>query len=125
MPSKLLYRIRPNHPIDSPPYVLPSPLPQRSRRVKPAPIPNTPVKSSAKRPFPVEVEDGVLDFAPTPKKPKVSNQLKRKCMDEHSPSKKRRLEEEGLVLMDGPNEVLTDGSGSKALLDSNIIIIDD
>jgi hypothetical protein len=58
-----LAMIRPNHPIDSAPYILPSPLPQPTRRVKPVPVPapETPVKTSIKRPLPVETE-GVLDL---------------------------------------------------------------
>jgi len=54
--------IRPNHPIDLAPYILPSPLPQPTRRVKPVPIPETPVKTSTKRPLPVESE-GVIDLS--------------------------------------------------------------
>jgi len=59
----------------------------------------------------------------------VNSQLKCKFIDRHSPNKKRRLEEVGLVEMNGPNEVLDeleDGPGKgAALLDSDIIIIDD
>jgi hypothetical protein len=58
----------------------------------------------------------------------VDSQLKRIFIDRHSPNKKRRLEEVGLVEMDGPNEVLDvleDGPLKGALLDSDIIIIDD
>jgi ubiquitin-like 1-activating enzyme E1 B len=46
-----------------------------------------------------------------------------KFADRHSPSKKRRLEEDGLVEMDGPNEVL--GVLDNEPADSNIIVIDD
>jgi hypothetical protein len=55
--------IRPNHPIDSSPYLLPSPIPQLTRRVKPVPIPDSPVKTSTKRPLPVETEEGVIDLS--------------------------------------------------------------
>jgi ubiquitin-like 1-activating enzyme E1 B len=90
--------------------------------VKPVPIPVTPVKTSAKQPQPLEIEDGVLDLAPTPKKPQ--KQLKRKFADGYSPSKRRRLEEDGLVEMDGPNERLDDRPGNGAPPDSDIIVID-
>lgn len=78
--------------------------------------------------MPVELEDGVIDFAPTPKKPRINSKVpvgtamegvtdqelnestgkKRKADAENgSPSKKRRvLEEEGVVLMDSAEEVL-------------------
>jgi hypothetical protein len=61
--------------------------------------------------------------------PKGENQLKCKFVDGHSPSKKRRLEADGLVEMDGPNDVLLDvlddKPGNAALPDSDIIVIDD
>ena len=58
----------------------------------------------------------------------MESQLKCKFIERHSPNKKRRLEEAGLVEMDGPNEVLDvleDGPGKGALMDSDIIVIDD
>ena len=116
--------VRPNHPIDSPPYILPSPLPQLTRRFKPAPIPETPLKTSIKRPLPMEIEDGVLDLDPTPKKLRMDKQLKRKFAEGHSPSKRRRLEEDGLVEMDGPNEVLED-PGTEATREPDVIVIDE
>ena len=67
----------------------------------------TPPRTSTKRPLPLELADGVLDLDPTPKKPKLAvSESKRKFEDNPSPSKRRRLEDEGLVLMDGPDEVL-------------------
>ena len=52
---------------------------------------------------------------PTPKKPRAGatpqpGQHKRKHEPSASPSKRRRLEEDGVVLMDGPEETL-DGDG--------------
>ena len=51
-----------------------------------------------------------------------------KFIDGHGPSKKRRLEKDGLVEMDGPNEVidvLDNGPMKEALPDSDVIVIDD
>ncbi|KAJ2929091.1 hypothetical protein H1R20_g8005, partial [Candolleomyces eurysporus] len=108
-----------DHPADGPSYILPSPLPQPTRRIKPPPPPpETPQKANGKRLLPVEGADGVIDLAPTPKKPKfsataatissavTSNGKKRKAEDTFSPSKKRRLEEDGLILMDGADDKL-------------------
>jgi len=53
------------------PFILPSPLPKPSPRPKPpAPAPDTPKKGLNNRDLPVENADGVIDLAPTPKKPK-------------------------------------------------------
>jgi len=126
-----VFTSRPNHPADASPFILPSPLPRPSRKEKIVPIPETPERKSAKRPLPVELEDGVLDLAPTPKKPKVNghgatSNGKRKFEDAPSPSKRRRLEADGLVEMDGPDEVLDSGFvAAPDALDSDIIIIDD
>jgi ubiquitin-like 1-activating enzyme E1 B len=95
----------PNHPITEAPFILPSPLPRPVPKVKLPPAPMTPPRTSTKRPL--ELADGVLDLDPTPKKPKISaGKSKRKFEDNPSPSKRRRLEDEGLVLMDGPDEIL-------------------
>ena len=104
----------PNHPITEAPFILPSPLPRPVPKVKLPPVPVTPPRTSTKRPLPLELADGVLDLDPTPKKPKlaagfVAGEGKRKHEDNPSPSKRRRLEDEGLVLMDGPDEVLDTG----------------
>ena len=114
---------RPNYPVDAPPYILPSPLPQPTRRVKPVLIPETPQKTGVKRPFPLEIEDSVLDLAPTPKKPKLAERTTSRSDFGPSPSKKRRLEEDGVVVMDGPDEVLEDESIH--LGSADIIIIDE
>ncbi|KAF9531343.1 hypothetical protein CPB83DRAFT_848881 [Crepidotus variabilis] len=132
--SLALADLPPNHPIDAPPYVLPSPIPKLQTRPKPIVVtPETPQKAGVKRPLPVEMEDGVLDLEPTPKKPKPNlNGTKRKRDDHASPSKRRKLEEDGVVEMDGPNEILDEepiaiengtlnGNGT----DSDIIVIDD
>ncbi|KAH9475882.1 Ubiquitin-activating enzyme E1-like [Psilocybe cubensis] len=112
--SIAICNLPPNHPVDGPSFILPSPLPKPPPKVKPAPEPSTPPRTSQKRPLPVETEDGVIDLAPTPKKPRPgrtsttngSSAKKRKLDDGSSPSKRRRLEEDGVVLMDGPNDDL-------------------
>lgn len=113
----------PNHPITEAPFILPSPLPRPVPRVKPLPTPVTPPRTSKKRPLPIELANGVLDLDPTPKKPKlvVAGKSKRKFEDNPSPSKRRRLEDEGLVLMDGPDEVLDTGD---VMLEEGYIVID-
>lgn len=96
--------------------------------MKPPPVPVTPPRTSAKRPLPVELADGVLDIDPTPKKAKLAAGVvtgkKRKFDDSPSPSKRRRLEDEGLVVMDGPDEVLDSGDVMK-VPDGDYIVIDD
>jgi len=70
----------------------------------------------------------VLNFEPTPKKPKAtlpdSTSNKRKFEDNPSPSKKRKLEEDGLVLMDDADELLVDVPEGP-MDDADVIVIDD
>ena len=98
--------------------------------MKPPPVPVTPPRTAAKRPLPVELSDGVLDLDPTPKKSKLGGGVnegknKRKLEDNPSPSKRRRLENEGLVVMDGPDEVLDSGDVMEEVVDADFIVIDD
>ena len=76
----------------------------------------------------MEDADGVIDLEPTPKKAKLSpptlSALKRKFEDGPSPSKRRRLEEDGVVIMDGPDETLELTSSTAAILDADCIVID-
>ena len=69
------------------------------------PPPETPPRLNLKRGLPVD--DGeVIDLAPTPKRPRVNtNSI---TVLGPSPSKKRKLDEDGLVLMDGANDQLVD-----------------
>ncbi|KAJ6536001.1 hypothetical protein DFH09DRAFT_1369518 [Mycena vulgaris] len=95
-----------DHPADAPPFILPDPLPRPPRKVKPAqPTPETPLRLALKRAAPDdEGGDGIIDLEPTPKRPRL------KVADEaiKSPSKKRRLDEDGLILMEGKDDVLDD-----------------
>lgn len=53
------------------------------------------------------MDDGeVIDLAPTPKRLRLNASAASGA--ESSPSKKRKLEEDGLVLMDGENDQLVD-----------------
>ncbi|KAJ7694800.1 hypothetical protein B0H17DRAFT_931436 [Mycena rosella] len=102
-----------DHPADAPPFILPDPLPRPPRRVKaPLPAPETPPPLPLKRRAPDDEggDDDIIDLEPTPKRPKL------KAADEgiKSPSKKRRLDEDGLILMEGKDDVL----------DDDIIVID-
>lgn len=97
--------------------------------MKPLPAPVTPPRTSTKRPLPLELADGILDLDPTPKKPRlapgvVGGKNKRSLEDNPSPSKRRRLEDEGLVLMDGPDEVLDSGNVME-VSEGDYILIDD
>ena len=74
----------------------------------------------------------MIDLAPTPKKPKgtavanggLASGKKRKFEEGASPSKRRRLEEDGVVVMDGPDEILDSGE-VEAVPESDVILIDD
>ncbi|PFH51632.1 hypothetical protein AMATHDRAFT_74813 [Amanita thiersii Skay4041] len=102
------------HPLDTKPYILPSPLPKPVERVKPAPIPvATPPRKSLKRPLPEEDENGVLDLEPTPKRTRTystrnGDALPRDPAVMASPSKRRRLDEDGFVMMEGANDTMED-----------------
>ncbi|KAH0579238.1 hypothetical protein H2248_003389 [Termitomyces sp. 'cryptogamus'] len=97
-----LSELPPDNSIDAPPYILPSPLPQPSKMQKLPPAesaPATPLHISKKRLLPIDMDSDIIDLAPTPKrlKPDPNGAVK----DQESP-KRRRLEEEGLILVDGP-----------------------
>ncbi|PBK83910.1 hypothetical protein ARMGADRAFT_1018827 [Armillaria gallica] len=92
-----------SHPADSPPYILPSPLPIAPRKPKQVVVPDSPVKmSTLKRPAPTDD-----DVEPSAKRVKIDVLS--------SPSKKQRLEEDGIIMMDGANDRLEE---------DDIIVID-
>ncbi|KAF9004559.1 hypothetical protein BDQ17DRAFT_1390109 [Cyathus striatus] len=110
---------KPNHPIDAPPFILPSPLPKPPARVKPPPRSVSPPPTGAAAPTTpkrsiniIEDENGVIEIDPTPrKKPRIDTaegNMKRKLDElengEGSPAKKRKLEENGVVILDGPDD---------------------
>ncbi|KAF8634042.1 hypothetical protein AX17_004307 [Amanita inopinata Kibby_2008] len=106
----------PNYPIDAPPYILPSPLPKPPRKAKIViPLVETPPRKSLKRGLPTEDENGVIDLEPTPKRARTSTNLqngsalrRKDSFPTPSPSKRRRLEEDGFILMEGTNDALED-----------------
>ncbi|KAJ6460974.1 hypothetical protein C8R45DRAFT_912447 [Mycena sanguinolenta] len=99
-----------DHPADAPPFILPDPLPRPPRKVKlPPPVPVTPVRLSLKRGAPDDDggDDEIIDLEPTPKRPRLKTTA---AADEliKSPSKKRKLDEDGLILMEGKDDKLDD-----------------
>ncbi|CAL1710842.1 unnamed protein product [Somion occarium] len=92
----------PNHPIDKPAFILPDPLPSPPKKVKPAPAaPSTPPPapvSSKKRPAPDD--EGV----PSAKRLRTTAT----APAPFTPSKKKRLEDDGLILLETPDEAIDD-----------------
>ena len=93
-PSCNLSRIRPDYPVDGLAMILPSPLPEPSKRAKPvipqaSSPPSTPLRGQ-KRPAPDS-----MDEAQSTKRARTATSL-----PNHSPSASRRLEEDGLILLD-------------------------
>ncbi|KAI6038560.1 hypothetical protein EDC04DRAFT_1953498 [Pisolithus marmoratus] len=96
----------PNHPTDGPSLILPSPLP----KPKYTPCRSSPAPTvSRKRLAP---DDEVDELEPSSKRPKINGTISAPQMG--SPSKKRRLEEEGLVML----------SGATDEVDDDVIVID-
>jgi ubiquitin-like 1-activating enzyme E1 B len=94
--SLAICTLPPNHPVDGPAMILPSPLPNPAKRAKPvisqasSPPPSTPLRVQ-KRPAPDNVDEA---------------QPAKRARVDTSPSKlsrstTRRLEEDGLILLDG------------------------
>ncbi|KZT02787.1 uncharacterized protein LAESUDRAFT_729747 [Laetiporus sulphureus 93-53] len=101
----------PDHPADGPALILPSPLPQPPKKAKPPPASSTPPRTALKRSAPdddvVEVESpkrARMDRESTPKRPRTNGFV----AVPFTPSKRRRLEEDGLIIMDSANEKLDD-----------------
>jgi len=99
----------PNHPEDAPPFVLPHPLPQTRKKIK-VKLPETPPAKAMKRSAPDD--EDILEQQPAKRLKTDTNE---KEIDLSSPRKKRQLEEDGLIILDGPEE------GED---DAGIIIID-
>ncbi|KAJ8082447.1 E1 ubiquitin-activating protein uba2 [Marasmius tenuissimus] len=89
-----------SHPVGASPFILPDPLPRPPRKEKPSlpPPPSTPPRASLKRSAPDDSD--IVESEPSAKRMKADVLA--------SPSKKRRLEEDGLVLMDSATDVLDD-----------------
>ncbi|KII85453.1 hypothetical protein PLICRDRAFT_115957 [Plicaturopsis crispa FD-325 SS-3] len=91
----------PNHDVDGSAYVLPSPLPMPPRVARPG----TPPAPSLKRSAP---DDDILELEPSLKRVKGNNGGPVTSLNLTSPSKKRRLEEDGLIMMDSAEDQLED-----------------
>lgn len=107
------HRDRSNHPEGSPPFVLPHLLPQPPKKVK-ARLSTTPLSSpvkATKRRAPDE--DSIMEGQPAKRLKTSANGNE---LDPSTPRKKRQLEEDGLIILDGPEEGQDDGVG--------IIVID-
>jgi ubiquitin-like 1-activating enzyme E1 B len=89
----------PNHPVDAPPFVLPCPLPLPPRKARLS----TPSPATLKRSAPDD--DEILEVGPSNKRAKTNGTT---TVDITSPSKKRRLDEDGLILMESANDKLED-----------------
>lgn len=91
------------------PFILPTPLPVPPRKAKPGPsVPATPPPPSAtslKRAAPDDDGIEVLD-GPAAKRARTTGSGTSDVLT--SPSKKRRLEEDGLLLLETANERLDD-----------------
>ena len=101
--SRTYYHYRPNHPVDAPALILPSPLPQPPRKEKPRPAtPSPPAPSlTKKRPAP---DDDIQELdGPSAKRARVDGVDATGAVP-FTPSKKRRLDEDGLILLDSAEE---------------------
>ena len=111
-PFTLIRRNSPNHPEGVPSFVLPHPLPQAPKKVK-LKLPTTPLPSpvkATKRPAPDD--DDVMEHQPAKR---LKTNANRNVSDPSSPRKQRQLEEDGLIILDGPEESQDD---------AEIIIVD-
>ncbi|KAA1477921.1 hypothetical protein DENSPDRAFT_809164 [Dentipellis sp. KUC8613] len=102
----------PNHSIDAPAYILPSPLPKPAKKVKrPPPAPSTPpppASGSLKRSAPVD--DDIVEQPPAKRTKTVETNG---TAASYSPSKKRKLDEDGLVMLEQDEK-----------MDDDVIVID-
>lgn len=85
---------RPNHPAGEQPFILPDPLPDPPRQDRRS----TPPSPSTPRKRPLDAAEGEL-----PPKKRVKGDMAPASILS-SPSKKRRLEEDGLLILEDPTE---------------------
>ncbi|EGN97108.1 hypothetical protein SERLA73DRAFT_92074 [Serpula lacrymans var. lacrymans S7.3] len=86
-----------DYPTSGPAFILPSPLPKPPRQVRPSTPP--PPAPSLKRSAPDD--DDVSEIEPSSKRLKTNG-------DVTSPNKKRKLDEDGLILLDSANDKMLD-----------------
>ncbi|TDL19017.1 hypothetical protein BD410DRAFT_774396 [Rickenella mellea] len=95
----------PNHPPNGPALIPPFPLPKPPRLSKPTPPPLTPNTPPRKRTASVMGgDDDIEHVAPPPKRTKTGMPH----INMASPSKKKRLEDEGLLIVENPDEKVDD-----------------
>ncbi|KAI0327705.1 hypothetical protein GY45DRAFT_1327242 [Cubamyces sp. BRFM 1775] len=109
----------PDHPADGPALILPSPLPEPPRREKPRVAtptpPPPPVTIGKKRAAP---DDDVEEIdAPSAKRARTTGGGVGVSETPFTPSKKRRLEEDGLIMLDNAEETIEEE-------DTDVIVID-
>lgn len=92
--TRSLPRHRPNNPADGPAFILPSPLPKPPRKIKTTP-------PTLKRSAPDDDDDDIV-VESTPKRPRTDSVAAN--VVPFTPRKKRRLDEEGLLLLDNAND---------------------
>lgn len=97
----------PDHPADGPAFILPTPLPQPPRLAKPLPSPleQTPPPPSLKRGLP---DDDTAASGSSAKRPRTNGPASAPAVNMASPSKKRRLEEDGLLLLEKADDKMED-----------------
>jgi ubiquitin-like 1-activating enzyme E1 B len=93
----------PNHPSDGPAYILPSPLPSPPRLEKPHSTP--PPASSRKRSAP---DDEIVEVGPIAKRAKTDTNGASSIPDIASPNKRKRLEEDGLLMLSSKDDKIED-----------------
>ncbi|KAJ8516028.1 hypothetical protein ONZ45_g6634 [Pleurotus djamor] len=100
-------QLPPNHPSDAAPLILPSPPPVPPKKAKPPMVPVTPPRRPLKRAAP---DDDDVEPSSKRTKTEVNGHAKvgRAPSPLASPSKRRRLEEDGLVIMEHAEEALDD-----------------
>lgn len=94
--------LRPNHPSDGPAYILPSPLPSPPRLEKRVLTPPAP---SRKRSAP---DDEIAEVEPLAKRVKTGTNGSTTLPVIPSPSKRKRLEEDGLLILSSKDDKIDD-----------------
>ncbi|KAH9855584.1 hypothetical protein C2E23DRAFT_813898 [Lenzites betulinus] len=101
--------LSPNHPVDGPALILPDPLPTPPRREKPRPAtptpPPPPVLAGKKRSAP---DDDIEEIDVPSAKRSRTDAGTGTAKPPFTPSKKRRLEEDGLLMLDREGEIEED-----------------
>ncbi|KAF5392394.1 hypothetical protein D9757_001545 [Collybiopsis confluens] len=96
------------HPSSGPSLILPDPLPRPTKKAKPQIVaPSTPPRASLKRSAPDD-DIVLLDHEPMDNGQPAAKKQKLSQPELSSPSKKRKLEEDGIVLLEGADDKMDD-----------------